>query len=458
MLPNKFFLKDTFVKNYESMSKQRFFIVGIILILFQKISFAQEATIHLAKTQLIEAVIANNKTIKIAQADEAIATSKYKLTDAVFLPQVAFSYSTFNTNNPLNAFGFKLQQKSITTSDFNPDVLNNPKPTSDFSTKLEVKQPLLNMDLLYQRKGAAKQIDLYKYKQERTKEYIAFEAEKAYLQLQLLYKSVTVLEEAKQTIEAVLLVTENYFKQGLIQKSDVLNVQIEQATLEYNLIKAKSEIKTTSDYISVLMGNSLGKIYTVDEEKSKEQLEIENQYNINKRADFLAMQTAIEATDLLIKSSKMSYLPKLNAFGSIQLNDNRLLGFGANSYLLGVQLSWDIFKGNSTKNTIIVQTQERNKLTTQLTQQKEQANFEIEKCKQEIKETTANINVHKITIKQADEALRILQNRYEQGLAKTSDVMMAASQLSQKKFALAQNIFMLNVNNAYLHFLTTSTK
>ena len=440
------------------MSKQRFLIVGIVLMLFQKISFAQETTIHLAKTQLIEAALANNNTIKIAQADEAIATANYKLTDAIFLPQVGFTYSVFNTNNPLNAFGFKLQQKSISTSDFNPDLLNNPKATSDFTTKLEVKQPLLNMDLMYQRKGAAKQIDLYKFKKERTKEYIAFEAEKAYLQLQLLYKSVTVLEETKQTIEAVLQVTENYFKQRLIQKSDVLNVQIEQATVEYNLIKVKSEIKTTSDYISVLMGNSLGKIYTVDDKKNMEQLEVEKQNDINKRADFMAMQTAIEATDLLIKSSKMSYLPKLNALGSFQLNDNRMLGFSANSYLLGVQLSWDIFKGNSTKNTIILQTQERNKLTTQLTQQKEQANFEIEKCKQEIKETTANINVHKTTIKQADEALRILQNRYEQGLAKTSDVMMAASQLSQKKFALAQNIFMLNVNTAFLHFLTTSTK
>jgi len=102
------------------MSKQRFLIVGIVLILFQKISFAQETTIHLAKTQLIEAALANNNTIKIAQADEAIATANYKLTDAIFLPQVGFTYSVFNTNNPLNAFGFKLQQKSISTSDFNP--------------------------------------------------------------------------------------------------------------------------------------------------------------------------------------------------------------------------------------------------------------------------------------------------------------------------------------------------
>ena len=92
------------------------------------------------------------------------------------------------------------------------------------------------------------------------------------------------------------------------------------------------------------------------------------------------MQKAIEASDLMIKSGKMSYLPKLNAFGSYQFNDKQVLGFGANAYLAGVQLSWDIFKGNSTKNSMATQTLERNKLSEQLTQQKDQSQLELDKA------------------------------------------------------------------------------
>ncbi len=77
-----------------------------------------------------------------------------------------------------------------------PDVLNNPSATRDFTTKLDVQQPLVNMDLLYKRKAAAKQTELYQYKTQRTKEYLTFEVKKAYLQLQLAYDAVKVLEEA----------------------------------------------------------------------------------------------------------------------------------------------------------------------------------------------------------------------------------------------------------------------
>ena len=168
----------------------------------------------------------------------------------------------------------------------------------------------------------------------------------------------------------------------------------------------------------------------------------------------MAMQKAIEASDLMIKSSKMSELPKLNAFGSYQLNDSKMLGFGANAYLIGAQLSWDIFKGFKTKNTIATKTLERNRLAEELTQQKEQSNLELSKTKRDIGDAVTEIATQKVAIAQAEESLRILQNRYEQGLVNTTDVLMANTQVSQQKFVLAQAVLNLNVAKAYLQFLT----
>jgi outer membrane protein TolC len=419
---------------------------------------AQESKKNLSLAEAITASITNNKSVLLAKQDENIASANYKQTEAIYLPQVGFSYTAMSTNNPLNAFGFKLQQKSISQSDFNPDLLNHPSGTPDFTTKLEIQQPIINMDMLYMRKGAAKQTELYQYKTQRTKEYITFEVQKAYLQLSLAYDAAKVLEEALATSKSVLTYSENYFKQGLIQQSDVLNVQVQIATVESNLAKAKSNIGNASDYLSVLMGQKTGVIYTIQNSSSSTKLTSDTLTAVpSNRADFVAMQKAIEATDLMIKSSKMSYLPKLNAFGSYQLNDSRMLGFGANAYLAGIQISWDIFKGNRTKNSIVTQTLERNKLTQQLTQQQEQSNLELAKSKRDINDAAFEISKQNVAIEQAIEALRILQNRYEQGLAKTTDVLMASTQLSQQKFALAQALFSMSVSKAYVQFLTTST-
>jgi outer membrane protein TolC len=420
---------------------------------------AQGATKLLKLDEAITATISNNKTIQLAKLDESIAAANYKQTEAIYLPQVGFSYTAFSTNNPLNAFGFKLQQKSISQNDFNPALLNHPGSTPNFMTKLEVQQPLLNMDMVYKRKAAEKQTELYQYKTQRTKEYLIFEVQKAYLQLQLAYDAVKVLDEALQTTKSVYTFTDNHFKQGLIQKSDLLNAQVQVTTVETNVAKANSNIRNASDFLSLLMGQPDGIVYTVDHSLQTNLTEKDTTTKIAaSRADLVAMQKAIEATDLMITSNKKSYLPKLNAFGSYQLNDNSMLGFGANAYMAGVQLSWDIFKGNSTKNTIATQTLERKKLADQLTQQQEQSQLELNKAYRDLADAQFDMQQQKASIEQATESLTILQNRYNQGLVNTTDVLMATTQLSQQKFALAQAVFNANVTKAYLQLLTATGK
>ncbi|MFC4230398.1 TolC family protein [Parasediminibacterium paludis] len=416
-------------------------------------TIAAQSTKQLTLDEAISSALSNNKAVQLAKMDETIATANYQQTEAIYLPQVGLSYTAFSTNNPLNAFGFKLQQKSIAQNDFNPDLLNHPGATPDFTTKLEVQQPIINLDAVYMRKGAAKQIEVYQYKTQRTKEYITFEVQKAYLQLQLAYDAVTVLEDALATTKALYTFTENHFKQGLIQKSDLLNVQVQVAGLENNLAKANSNIGNASDYLSALMGQPLGTLYTATKTVFTT---ITKDSIANTRADFMAMQKAIDASNLMIQSSKMSHLPKLNGFGDYQLNDSRMLGFGAGAYLVGAQLSWNIFQGHKTKNTIAAQTLERNKLAAQLAQQKEQSNVELSKAKRDIIDAQSEITKQKIAIEQSAEALRILQNRYEQGLVNTTDVMMATTQLSQQKFGLAQAIFNQNLSKAYTQLLTSS--
>lgn len=444
------------------MSRKRFFITRVltgIILLNTAVMYvsAQDKTKELSLEEAISATIDHNKTLQLANLDVTIASANFKQTEAIYLPQIGLSYTGMSSNNPLNAFGFKMQQKSITQNDFNPDLLNHPAGTPDFTTKLELMQPLINMDMLYMRKGAEKQVEVFQYKKQRTKEYIIFEVQKAFLQLQLAHKATLALEEALLTSKAVFRFTENHFKQGLIQKSDLLNVQVQISSVENNLAKAKSAIRNSSDYLSLLMGVPGGSIYTTNptvETGNKNADSIEAVPS--NRSDFEAMRKAIEASDLMIKSSKMSNLPKLNAFGSYQLNDSRMLGFSAGAYLAGIRLSWNIFKGNTTKNTMATQTLERNKLAVQLEQQKEQSQTELNKTKREIADSQFEIAQQTKAIEQASESLRILQNRYEQGLVNTTDVMQSATQLSQQKLALAQAIFNQQVTIAYLQFLTTS--
>ncbi len=425
---------------------------------FLPMALAQGDTKTLTLHDAIEATLVNNKSIQLAKVDENIALANFRQTDAIFLPQVDLSYTAMSTNNPLNAFGFKLQQRSITQNDFNPALLNHPSATPDYMAQMEFKQPLLNIDMLYMRKGAEKQTEVYRYKTQRTQEYITFETTKAFLQLQLAYQAEGVLAEAGQTAKAVFKYTDDHFKQGLIQKSDLLNAQVHVTAVESSLAKARSNILNASDYLSLLMGQPTGKIYSIADEPQTNLPAIDTgQKAFATRSDFMAMQKAIDASGLMIKSSQMSYLPKLNAFGNYQYNDSRLTGFGANAYLIGIQLSWNVFNGNKTKHVIAAQKLERDKLTVQLAQQKDQSQMELDKAYRDLSDARFEIAQDQAAIEQAAEAVRILQNRYQQGLVNTTDVLTADTQLSQLKFSLAQAQFTANVTSAYIKLLTTTT-
>ena len=161
------------------MVKNNYYVaIFSLLIVFQnaiQISVsAQETSKPISLEQAISASLNNNKNIQLSNIDEKIATSNYKQTDAIYLPHVSLSYTAFTTNNPLNAFGFNLQQRSVSQNDFNPDLLNHPSNTSDFSTKLEIQQPIINMNLMYKRKAALKQKEVFAFLTQRTKEYEHF--------------------------------------------------------------------------------------------------------------------------------------------------------------------------------------------------------------------------------------------------------------------------------------------
>ena len=431
------------------------FLTLIILPAFTQQVYAQDSTRVLQLNDLIVQATANNKNIQLAKMDEQIAASNYKQTQAIFLPQVGISYTAFTSDNPLNAFGFKLQQQSISEADFNPALLNNPSATPDFMTQLTVQQPLVNMDLLYSRKSALKQTELYRYKTQRTKEQIIYQSRQAYLQLQLAYDAQKVLQESLLTTKSMYKFTNDRYVQGLLQKSDLLNVEVQIKTIETNLAELKSNIRNASDYLSLMMNKPTGVVYSVETPISSIDKRLAVDTLSANRSDFRAMETAIESAGLMIKSSKMSFLPKLNAFGNYQLHDKSMLGFGSGAYLAGVQLSWDIFKGNSTKNKIAIQILERNKMAEQLTNQKEESRVELNKTHRQFEDAAFKIQQHQAAVDQANEALRILQNRYQQGLVNTTDVLTAQTQLSQQKQAYTQAVFSRNVSLAYLEFLTS---
>lgn len=82
------------------------------------------------------------------QRDAAEAEAQASL--CAFLPELTAEEQVASTTQPVNAFSFKLQQERFAESDFAVGALNDPERIENFTTRLEVRQPLVNIDRWYE--------------------------------------------------------------------------------------------------------------------------------------------------------------------------------------------------------------------------------------------------------------------------------------------------------------------
>ncbi|WP_136667944.1 TolC family protein [Flavobacterium sp. H122] len=418
-------------------------------------SWSQD-TIQLSKTELQAKVVENNLQIKIAEKNYQSAKADYNQSKSLFLPNVAASHTGIITTNPLMAFGSKLNQEILTASDFNPALLNDPKRTQNFATKIEIQQPLINADGIYGRQAAKAKMEAYQLQIERTKEYLGLEINKAYMQLQLAYKAVNVLKKAEETTKANLKLVENYFKNGMLQKTDLLNVQVRVSEISNQLQYAKSNVQNTSDYLAFLLNEeNSNKIFKPSDELENSITHSSFETKLSEeRKDIQAMQKSVNAYEKMFKSSKLGMLPRLNAFGSYEMYDKNIIGMKASGYLVGAQLSWNVFDGMKTIGKTEKAKADFQKAEVESEQYKKQSQLELNKTSRQLKDAENKVNLSKLAHEQSQEAFRIRENRFRQGLEKTTDLLLSETQMAQKELEYLQAIFEYNFTKSYLEFLS----
>ena len=416
--------------------------------------WAQE-TVQVSRQDLEARIESKNLQLKIASAELNSAEADLLMSRAMDLPNIKASYTGISTNNPLMAFGSKLNQERVTMEDFNPANLNNPKNIFNFATKLEVQQPIYNKDAVYMKKAGEVKVEVLKLKQERTREYLKFELNKAYMQLQMAYKNVEVLEGARATVLANKKVIDNYFKNGMIQKSDVLDMNVRVAEIDSQIRFAKSNVQNASDYLFYLLDESPENKVMEPAEKLEyqEDLLALDPVLSNDRKDLQAFRKSLESYDYLVKSSEAKFLPRLNAFGSFELYDNKPYQFNANGYLVGVELSWNIFDGMKAKSEIAKYKADLAKSETEVAQYQKQSILELNKAYRQVADADNKVKLSKQAWEQTAEAYRIRKNRYEQGLEKASDVLNAETLMSKKELEYHQSVLEYNTALEYYKFL-----
>ncbi|WP_282038073.1 TolC family protein [Saccharicrinis aurantiacus] len=408
---------------------------------------AQEAATErlLSLEQAISLASANNRVIQKSLAEVDIAKANNQQTSAAFLPSVDVSSAYFSTNDPLNAFGFKLQQQTVSAEDFNPAILNNPGSNNNFHTQVLVEQPLINLDAWAGRKATSNQLKATEMKSEYTKAYINLLVKQTYFGLQLALNRVDVLKKAQKTTELYLETAENNIKQGYLKDADVMSIKVIKYEQEAKLIEAENKVKSVQESLNFLIGRDINTPVLVSDSIVQVHFSFNNVTTVNNRSDVLAMRYGLGVYESIRKSESFKFAPRINAFGAYNMYDADFGQFGSDSYLVGVKLQWRIFNGGKNIGKYKLSKANYNKAQISYVEFLDKGNLELSQAAREIIVAESQLISYNMASDEAIESLRIRTNRYKEGLEKTSDLLMAETKAEESLLKRLNAIYNYNV-------------
>jgi outer membrane protein len=379
---------------------------------------------EIASLSLSHAIqLAEQQNPKIKAALCQVSAADHRMTQAKsgFLPQVYFTETFNHTNTPMWAFGTRLNQEAIALSDFDPERLNHPDPTDNFNSAISVEWPVFAGGQTWLGVNQARlDRDAQDLLLTRTRQEVIAQAAVAYAGLLLAHRNLEVVQKSLETAKAHYKMINARFKNGLAIKSDLLRTQVHIAELEQDHIQAESRVTMAEAALNAAMGASGGSRWRLSTSLEKGE-EIKGKIDewitraTSNRPDMHYMEIQERMAEKEIQKSKASHLPNVNLIGSYELNSSDFTD-SADNYTLGAMMRVNLYSGQ--KMTARIREAEalsrqvkamRNDLASGIEVQIRQAFLQAQSARH-------RINVSEETVSQAEEALRIIRNRYENGL------------------------------------------
>jgi outer membrane protein TolC len=396
--------------------------------------FAQQAQepSPLTLQQAVNIALEKNPERKAALADTKAASADVKEARSFLLPHATFSETATIGNDPVYVFGSKLRQQRFTTADFAPNVLNTPDPFGDFATRLGGTWNLFDSFGSWRAVNRAERMkDAAGHQLERTDQEIIFRVVDSYYRVLLVKKQLEVAEQSMKTAQAILDRSKDRFESGVVVESDYLSAQVRLATRKQELIRAQNDLALARAQLSTSIGISAETEVDPVEVLAEKNLpatsldDLEKQA-VDRRPDLDRIRSEEAAQQQSVSIAKSAFGPRVNAFGGWEAdNPTFVAGGGGNNWLAGIEVQFDLFEGGAKRAQLSHERALEEKVSAVKEMATDAIRLEVRRAYYDLDAARQQVDVARATIAEAQESLRINQDRYDSGLSTIADLLAA---------------------------------
>ena len=413
--------------------------------------------LSLSVDEAVERARAQSFPTRTADAEQRAATARKRQSLGVFLPRITASEQGVSTTDPVNAFGSKLRQERFTQQDLQLGALNTPDRVDHFATQIEVEQPILNLDGLFERRAANEAAQAASYRAERTDAVVTFRVKKGYYGLLLAERQVGVVDSALATARANRAQTQALYEEGIVDEADRLAAEVRVSELESRRTEVRAERDNAADRLRMLLG--IDRPVTIEPTDSlRREPTLQSPIALSevnqRRSDMRALRARADAAREKTRSRWLAFVPTLNARGTTGWYDDTPFGTAGQSWTVGASLSWSLFDGYQQIGAAQEAEADRQRAEIALEQQALENEVEIAAARRDLQSARERVGQARRAVEQAEESLRIRSDRHEAGLARTTDLLQAETTLAERRLAHLQALYQHNMALYRLELLT----
>lgn len=388
-------------------------------------------------SQCIDVALQGSPTLAVSQQNAFIAKQNVRQAWCAFLPSLSSSYTWQKSER--TDFDFETYDASTGL----PLIFDKKTNYKDKRIGLNASMNLFDGFRNYGGlKSARSEFAAARLDQSAGRQQVIETVARAYINLLRNERLQEVAVEARDLAARELEKSETYHRIGSAARSDVLQAKVRLGQTRLDVIRAQNSVEQSFAELSHAMNRPLANRFEIDRsllERDYDLSLLETLYEeaLVNRPDLLSREYSLDARGSDVKSANAGLLPQVNLFGSYSRSSNESeYRFGAqdsDSKSWGLQVSWDIFDRYQTlagrsqakaRERIAEYTLEQAQLDAQL---------EVRQLYNSLIEARERISLSRETIANAEEELRLAQERFKVGAGTTLDTITAQVNLAQAR-------------------------
>lgn len=282
------------------------------------------------------------------------------------------------------------------------------------------------------------------------------QAAKDYYGLIMNRNKVDIAQQSVRDYDAHLTNVNQQYAVGIVAKSDVLASKTSLAEAQTNLVSTKNAADIAESTLNKYIGLPVAtKVETADRELGyapyNVTLEQARAYAMLHRAELVEAAMAVKQAEENVNKAKAGHLPSVDGSLSKSWGGDSWSGTGdSNSWTIGAGVTWSIWDGGATNESIKVQKANLEAAKEANLEQIDTVALQVHQAYLDMKAAEQTINSTRVAVEQGQENFRIATLRYRAGVGINLDVLDAETKLSTARNNYVDALYNYNIAIATL--------